>query len=73
MSRAQDYLKMVLTPEQYADYRRHANLDSRDSEARKKARFIKRWQGKGRFAQSVATAKTWLRERGYSETGERNE
>lgn len=71
MSRAQTYLKTVLTEEQYEEYRRQCNLDSRDSVARGKLRHIRQWEGKGQYDERVASAKAWLRKNGYiDEAGE---
>lgn len=65
MSRAQAYLKQILTPEQYEAWREQAALDSRDSTARKKYRYIRTPGMDKRQAKSVETARAWLLRFGY--------
>lgn len=64
MSRANDYLATVLTPEQYAEYKHHAALDSRDSTARQKWRSLQR-QSMPVMYSSRATNLAWLKRFGY--------
>jgi hypothetical protein len=41
VSRTTPILRAALTPEEYAEYREAARLDSRDSEARKRWRYVR--------------------------------
>lgn len=68
MSRANDYLRSVLTAAEYLEYRRHAALDSRDSEARKRYRRIAHAQRQGAsplMNQRIALNHAWLLRYGY--------
>lgn len=71
MSHARNYLRSILTPDQWQEYQRQAAQDSQDSTARRKWQYV-RWYGdKDRLAPSVATARAWLLRNGYvDESGE---
>lgn len=61
MGHALEYLKLLLTPEQYQTYREHAAVDSRDSYARQKWKSFQRWGDR----RTGKTARKWLLERSY--------
>lgn len=58
MSRFIDYLKGILSPEQYAQFQEQKRLDSVDSEARKRWAYVKRGV---RLTVNLA----WLERNGY--------
>jgi len=70
MSHAIDYLKSIWTAEQYATYRAACRRDQRDSEARKRWRYVSMWQYSDweRQRQIAATALRWLQANGYADT-----
>jgi hypothetical protein len=59
VSRIVDFLKRTLNAEQYAEYREAARLDSRDSEARKRWRYVRD------KIRSADTHRAWLLRYGY--------
>lgn len=65
MSRFIDYLKSILTPEQYAIYQEQKRLDSVDSEARKRWGYYKR-------SIRMDTHLAWLISHGYVYMDDRN-
>lgn len=71
MSRAQAYLKQILTPEQYEAWREQAALDSRDSTARKKYRYIRTPRTYGYQQQTIDAARAWLLRYGYIDHSDR--
>lgn len=78
MSHARNYLRSILTPAQWQEYRRLAAQDSQDSTARRRWQYVQRYGGEARLASSaatlassVATARAWLLRNGYvDESGE---
>ena len=65
MSHAQEYLRSVLAPDQWQEYKRLAAQDSRDSTARQKWQYVQRYGSEDRLAPSVSTARAWLLRNGY--------
>lgn len=63
-NRAGTYLRSILSDEQYAEYKRQQQLDSRDSTARQKWRSAKRHKA-GEYDKTHATNLAWLRKFGY--------
>lgn len=66
MNRAGQYLKATLSPEQWAEYKRQQQLDSQDSSARQRWRYVKRSASWGpQYTKARATSLAWLKARGY--------
>lgn len=69
------YLKTILTDAQYAAFRIACQHDQRDSEARRRWRYIETWQHESQYPRLVHIAHThlaWLKLHGYAdESGKR--